>query len=89
MTKILDDYSWKEAFGFAGKEPDVYNNEKPERALPNDSDLSVDSFDRLDVKRIIALDEGENDEKNWLIVGELNDGRFFAISAGCDYTGWD
>jgi len=79
---------WLEVFAFAGAEGGC-NSGKPERALPNDADTSIEPFSRLDVKRVIASAEGENDGPNWLVVGELHDGRFFAISAGCDYTGWD
>jgi hypothetical protein len=50
--------------------------------------VSLDAPKIADVIRIVAADLGERDEKNWLIVGELKDGRFFSITAGCDYTGW-
>lgn len=83
----LNNYDWKEAFSFAG---DIgYGSGVPERALPNDTDLSVEKFSRFDVKRVIASVVGERDGPDWLIVGELYDGRFFALAAGCDYTGWD
>lgn len=88
MLPELEDYNWGEAFGYAG-EKGKCSTGTVSRALPNDLDLSVDGFCREDVKRIIAMDEGENDERDWLIVGELHDGRFFALEAGCDYTGWD
>lgn len=51
--------------------------------------FSFASFQPKDVKRVIAHDEGENDGPDWLAIGELNDGRWFVLSAGCDYTGWD
>lgn len=88
MLEALMDYDWKQAFGFAG-ESGVCNSGIPNRALPNDTDTSIAPFTREDVKRIIALSEGVADKTDWLIVGELHDGRFFALSAGCDYTGWD
>lgn len=34
-------------------------------------------------------EDGENDGEEWLCVGRLKDGRWFILSAGCDYTGWD
>lgn len=46
-------------------------------------------FDLSEVAAIIKADEGFNDGDRWLAVGVLNDGRFFFLSAGCDYTGWD
>lgn len=42
-----------------------------------------------EVKRVIAYDEGENDGDSWVLVAELNDGRFGYVDAWCDYTGWD
>ncbi len=92
MLKELDDGDWSEAFDFAGAKEGCGNNaggSKVGRALPNDADTNLDPFCREDVKRIIAMVEGKHDEQDWLICGELNDGRFFALSAGCDYTGWD
>ena len=64
INKILDDYDWKEAHGFA-------------------------SWGSADVESIIAMDEGENDGANWLMVVKLKNGKFGFLSAGCDYTGWD
>lgn len=46
-------------------------------------------FDREDVAEIIAMSEGEHDEKDWLLLCKLNNGQFGGLSAGCDYTGWD
>lgn len=80
--------SWPEAFAYAG-EPNGYGSANVTAALPNDKDVSLAPFKRSDVKRLIATSEGENDGPNWIAVGELNDGRFFSLSAGCDYTGWD
>ena len=86
----LRGYDWSEAFGYAGEKATCAGNGlHPERALPNDLDTSVEPFGRHHVKRVIALAEGENDGDNWLVVGELHDGRFFVLDAGCDYTGWD
>ena len=36
-----------------------------------------------------ALDEGANDGDDWICLGRLKTGRWFFLSAGCDYTGWD
>lgn len=49
----------------------------------------ANGFSLDDVKNIIALDEGENDGESWVIVVELNDGKFGYVDAWCDYTGWD
>ena len=79
MLQELDDYDWEEAF--------MYANE-PE-AVPPGADIGADGFGREDVIRVIALAEGENDGADWVGVFELRDGRFAALRAGCDYTGWD
>lgn len=42
-----------------------------------------------DVVEITHASVGENDGPNWLCVGRLNDGQWFSMVAGCDYTGWD
>lgn len=49
----------------------------------------ADDFKIDDVKEIHGAIEGENDGDDWIIWGELKDGRWFSLSAGCDYTGWD
>jgi len=69
-------YDWKEDFAFAVSIRDAHN-------------CSNESFDIDDVESIIANSEGENDGQPWLMVGTLKDGRYFFLSAWCDYTGWD
>lgn len=49
----------------------------------------AEGFGLDDVAKVTAHRNGENDEQNWLMYGELRDGRHFYLSAGCDYTGWD
>ena len=46
-------------------------------------------FELDDIKDILAVIAGENDEYNWYWVVELNNGRFALIDAWCGYTGWD
>ena len=83
---------WAEAFAFAG-EPGAYNSapaNSPKAAVPRVPDVvDLKPFSRWDVKELFWSDEGENDGKNWVCYGQLKDGRFFFVSAGCDYTGWD
>lgn len=88
MLEELDDDVWAEVFKYAGT-PIEYGElpEPPELAYPGCT-ASLEPFGPEDVRRIIASAEGDNDVEDWLMVGELNDGRFFAIRAGCDYTGW-
>ena len=49
----------------------------------------ANGFTRHDIKEVLGVQEGENDGPSWIIYGELMDGRYFFLSAGCDYTGWD
>lgn len=46
----------------------------------------------MDPKNIASVDrrrDGENDEASWLAMGQTHDGRWWFLSAWCDYTGWD
>lgn len=49
----------------------------------------ADGFGIKDVEHIEGSDEGENDEQSWIAYGRLKDGRWFYLTAWCDYTGWD
>jgi len=93
IPEPLRSYDWKEAFGYAAGyeagEEDVANNRDIPTATPPGATVSVEPFTRRDVRRIIALQDGDSDGPDWVIVGELWDGRFFALRAGCDYSGWD
>ena len=46
-------------------------------------------FTREDVVEVLAIDDGENDEADWVGMFALADGRYAYVEAGCDYTGWD
>lgn len=86
MLDILNDSSWGQAFGFAG-ETGHENYEKPMKA--EGARCTNEPFTREDVKKILHIREGERDGDHWLMIGKLKDKRFFYLSAGCDYTGWD
>lgn len=78
----IDFSSWGYAFAYAnGKRA------KPEVAVPG---LTTDTtpFDRADVKEIYGIDPGFNDGPPWICYGKLKDGRYFFLTAWCDYTGW-
>lgn len=87
MLAELEGYDWKEAFGYAG-EPDTNGSANVE-AITSDSTCPTDPFTREDVEFLEAKSDGESDGDNWLAFGRLKDGRWFCLSAGCDYTGWD
>lgn len=80
MTERLEGYDWEEAFKVASRDG-------IQEAVP-DSGVSTSRVVIELVKCVFASDEGENDESDWVVYGELHDGRFFSLRAGCDYTGW-
>ena len=80
MLNVLDDCEWESAFNEAMK--DI-------RAAPPGSDVSTKEFFTTDVASILGIHEGERDEEDWQVAGQLGDHRWFYLSAGCDYTGWD
>ena len=49
----------------------------------------ADGFTIKDVAHIEDADEGENDGASWIMYGTLKDDRWFYLTAGWDYTGWD
>jgi hypothetical protein len=73
------DYSWKEAF--------VYGSSV--RSSPGTEGVGQSAIGIDDVTEVIAMQEGENDGPAWIMAGRVKDGRYFFLSAGCDYTGWD
>jgi hypothetical protein len=85
LDELKDSWNWAEAFGEgSGGNCDA----TVEAAVPGD-DISLDLVRRADVVRIVASIDGENEGPDWAGIFELADGRFAAVEAGCDYTGWD
>jgi hypothetical protein len=50
--------------------------------------LYAKEFSMEDIQDVLGQSDGENDERDWLMIGKLKDGRYFKLKAGCDYTGW-
>lgn len=46
-------------------------------------------FNLADVRKVLAVVEGEADERDWHWIAALHDGRYVYLTGGCDYTGWD
>lgn len=94
LKELENDRSWRYVFEYAGTpaEPDYWvTNAKGDGVVVLrcvNATCSTDPFGREDVVRIIGTVEGEPDTKDWEIAGQLRDGRWFYLSAGCDYTGW-
>jgi hypothetical protein len=88
MHTALDNYDWAEVFKYAGGKA----NEWSEGVGPPGACLgftgSVEACEREDVAEIIAMQDGANDGPDWIGVFRMKDGRFLAVRAGCDYTGW-
>jgi hypothetical protein len=56
---------------------------------PPGDQTPLHTFSREDVALIKGQIEGENDERSWIVWGQLKDGRWFFAEGSCDYTGWD
>lgn len=41
-----------------------------------------------DIEEVLYAREGENDERDWLLIVRLKYGQFGALRARCDYSGW-
>jgi len=79
--RLDDDYDWEAVFAYANgkmgapaRVPGYVGSDAP--------------FDRQDVAEAVAMADGQNDERDWVGVFRLRDGRYAAISAWCDYSGW-
>lgn len=78
----LTDGDWIEAFAYG---------RSPTRANPLDVAISLAPVELDAVVEVIAsrIERGDYAETDMAIVGKLADGRYFALEAGCDTTGWD
>lgn len=90
---MLDSGDWREAFAYAGESLSEYGygtSGSPDvrPALPA-SGIDLTPFGVSQVIDIGGAIEGENDGPPWRCWGRLQDGRWFYLEAGCDYTGWD
>lgn len=77
LKDLVGNYDFVEVFKYAVNPESV------------DGVASRETFVLDEVKKVIASANGNNDGPNWLILGQLRDKRYFFISAGCDYSGWD
>ena len=84
--KLWTIYDWAEVFGEGGGGncfPIIPDHP------PGEPTCSLETFSREDVALIKGQCDGENDGDDWIVWGQLKDGRWFFASGGCDYTGWD
>lgn len=93
MMDRLNDRDWACAFEFAGdRTGDGYCYDNADGSMPFDIDTNKPSEEpvmREHVVEIFGIIDGEHDGENWKLFGALRNGRYFYLSAGCDYTGWD
>ena len=90
MLQELNTYDWASAFEYAGEQGEYCTHGEPNlRSAHPTGEVALTPFGREDVVEIRHIEEGENDGPDWVCVGRLSDGRWFALVAGCDYTGWD
>ncbi len=88
IEELLEDESWSCAFADPGNYSEG-NCDKDTEAVPPGVIMDTTPPYRSDVAEIIATDDGENDGPPWVGLFLLTDGRYLAVEAGCDYTGWD
>ena len=72
---------WPYVFAYAD------GTESSPETIPGES-ADTAAFGLHHVSEILGSVEGENAGPEWVAVWRLKDGRFFAVKAGCDYTGW-
>ena len=48
----------------------------------------VTGYTLSQVSKVLASNDGENDERDWLALLEMKDDKFMYVYGGCDYTGW-
>lgn len=80
LEAFKGDWDWQQAF--ACDSGDVHH------ADPTRASEPCESFVLDDVAEITHAVQGDNDGPSWVCVGRLADGRWFTLSAWCDYTGW-
>lgn len=74
-----------------------FDNEEEYRELGIDYDLVAcleyngqKDFSISDIKKVLAVHEGERDEEDWHWVIKLKSpNKYVYLRGGCDYTGWD
>lgn len=83
LLDLFKDWNWRHVFRYAnGREG------YPTAVAGQETLVSTKIFGRKNVAEIYRYQYGENDGKNWTCAGRLFDGRYFYVTAGCDYTGW-
>lgn len=88
-------YKWLEKLDIPREHKDLlaYEIEHTKRLPDYDLQAAIEnnkcSFAVGDIENVLATIPGHNDEDNWHWVVVLKNGKFFYLTGGCDYTGWD
>lgn len=80
-THITEDWQRDTGIWTGGLFPELEGYDWP-------SVIAYAQFGTVDIERIIAMSEGDNDGPDWILVVRLRGGKYAAVVAGCDYTGW-
>ena len=86
-AEMRGDDDWKEAWAYGGAR--AYHDGPGSPTRCEGASCSEEPVSASDIVKVIAASEGENDERDWVAVVKLKDGRYAFVEAGCDYTGWD
>lgn len=92
--RMRENYDWREAWGYGG---DIETCAVTFQGAGPHGNVSACAGSKCSsepvtvdmISRVIAASDGEHDERDWVAVAELKDGRFAYVESGCDYTGWD
>ena len=86
LDQFISDYNWDVIFDPHYDTKAGTNECDP---CPPTSNVDTSFPSKKDVKKIIAIKNGINDESSWMGVFLLKDGRYLFAGGWCDYTGWD
>lgn len=88
VAELLRD-DWAEVMAFASGVNGPYGNYHGTPGAVGEDPPEPTPFNVTHVAEVLHASEGARDERDWILVLRLKDGRFACVTAGCDYTGWD
>ncbi len=86
VLKEINERTWRRDYAFHSYCSDTgsWNT----RGVPQPGMIAYETECR-DIKRVFSYQKGENEETDWIMSGELEDGSVFYFQGSCDYTGFD
>ena len=91
LEQMKDSYDWGTIFGedHGYSDGDYASNPQAVTGDLKAAEAKI-GFVRLeDIEELLGSVDGERDGLPWIAVVKLKNGFYLAVSAGCDYTGWD